>query len=257
MEAQKREIGARHVIVLAVALGLAFGLTEQSGRVALGFALATTLFLYIWQAALGHIWQPDTARWGCKACLARLAFSVGLLGVAGLYGWLSLWMLRPDLLPRRVYYDLIANRRVTERLVDPALFKVERWEILGQERQVLFVHPSAAGSATLVYPVRIEPRTMFRADMALAPEAWQAEGDGVTFSVYVEDDAGIHLLYSRYLDPKHHQQDMRWTPVRINLDRFAGKLVRLILTTGAGPAGDSRYDWAGWGAPRLEQPVWP
>ena len=177
--------------------------------------------------------------------------------VAGLGLGLYLWALRPDLLPQYTYYDLIANRRVTERLVDPALLKVERWEILGQEREVLFVHPAPSGSTALVYPVHIEPRTTLRADLAVAPETWAAEGDGVTFSVYVEDEAGMHLVYSRYVDSKHHQQDRRWVPMQVNLAPFGGKLVRFILVTGSGPAGDRRYDWAGWGEPRLERPVWP
>ena len=30
--------------------------------------------------------------------------------------------------------------------------------------------------------------------------------------------------------------------------------VTIIFETGAGPAGDYRYDWAGWGAPRLVVP---
>jgi hypothetical protein len=189
-------------------------------------------------------------RYGRHLCLAALV--VLLLGLG-----LSIWTLRPDLLPQRVYYDFIANRQVTERLVDPALLKVERWEILGEEGNVLFVHPPPSGSVALVYPVRIEPRTTLRANLAMAPEAWALEGDGVTFSVYVEDDAGMHLVSSRYVDPKHHQQDRGWLPMRVNLGAFGGKLVRLILVTGSGPAGDRRYDWAGWGEPHLERPVWP
>jgi hypothetical protein len=184
--------------------------------------------------------------------LGLAALIVLILGLG-----LFVWTLRPDLLPQRVYYDCIANRQVTERLVDPALLKVERWEILGEEHNVLFVHPPASGSVALVYPVRIEPRTTLRANLAMAPEAWTLEGDGVTFSVYVEDDAGIHLVWSGYADPKHHQQDRRWLPLRVNLGAFGGKLVRLILVTGSGPAGDRRYDWAGWGEPRLERLAWP
>jgi hypothetical protein len=156
-----------------------------------------------------------------------------------------------------VGYDFIANRQVTEQLVDPALFKVEQWEILGRSQPVLFVHPAASGSTALVYPVKIEPRTTFRAEVAVAPGAWTAAGDGVTFSVYVEDEAGMHLLYSRYVDPKHHQQDKRWIPVQVDLSAYGGRLARIILATGSGPAGDAAYDWAGWGAPRLTRPVWP
>ena len=104
-----------------------------------------------------------------------LALLLSLAGL-GLYLWLSLWTLRPDLLPQRACYDLVANRQ--------ALLKVERWEILGQERQVLFVHPAPSGSTALVYPVYIEPGATLRADLAVAPEAWAADGDGVTGRSY-------------------------------------------------------------------------
>jgi hypothetical protein len=171
--------------------------------------------------------------------------------------WFFLWALHPALLPQDVYYDLVANRGVTKRLVDPALVKLEQWEILDEERDVLFVHPAPSGSTALVFPVKIEPATTFQADLAVAPEAWTLEGDGLTFSLYVEDDAGMHLVYSRYVDPKHHQQDRRWVPMQVNLAAFRGELVRLILVVGSGPAGDQRYDWAGWGEPRLGRPLWP
>ena len=185
---------------------------------------------------------------------------MGLLFLAGILAlvlWFLAWSFAPDLLPQVTYYDLVANRAVTERLVDPGLFKLEWWEISGRYRQVLFVHPGSAGSIALVYPVKVEPGTVFRADLAMAPEAWLLAGDGVTFSLYVEDEAGIHLLASQYVDPKHHQQDRRWRRMEASLAPFGGKLVRLILAVGPGPAGDQRYDWAGWGAPRLERPVWP
>jgi hypothetical protein len=189
-------------------------------------------------------------------CLRLLGLILVAAGLA-LAVWFFLWALRPSLLPQDTYYDLIANRSVTERLVDPALLKVEQWDILDEERDVLFVHPAASGSIALVYPVKIEAATTFRADLAAAPEAWTLEGDGVTFSLYVEDSAGMHLVDSRYVDPKHHQQDRRWVPMEVNLARFRGEVVRLILVVGSGPAGDRRYDWAGWGEPHLRRPVWP
>jgi len=189
-----------------------------------------------------------------------LYYSVGfimLVAGVGIGLWFLLRALRPDLLPQHTYYDLISHRQITERLVDPKLLKVELWEILDQEREVLFVHPAPSGSTALVYPVMIEPHTTLWASLAVAPEAWTMEGDGVTFSVYIEDDTGIHLVFSRYIDPKHHQQDRNWLPIQINLSSFGNKLVRLILTVGSGPAGDRRNDWAGWGEPILARPIWP
>ena len=209
--------------------------------------------------------EPDASRAGRNAILrsSRLRLLLQLTGLVFLAAglalgiWFFLWSVHPALLPQEVYYDIIANRGVTMRLVDPALVKQEQWKILDEEREVLFVHPAPSGSTALVFPVKIEPATTFRADLAVAPEAWALEGDGLTFSLYVEDNTGMQLVHSRYVDPKHHQQDRRWVPLQVDLSSFGGELVRLILVVGSGPAGDQRYDWAGWGEPRLERPTWP
>lgn len=242
-------------MAILTALGLAGWAAPREGRTTLALAAVTAVFLYFWGRGLwGAVnrLRGEGGRW--PGFILR---ALGLLAGLAVYAYASLWLIRPDLLPQRSYYDLIANRQVTERLVDPALMKVERWDISGREMEVLFVHPSSSGSTTLVYPLKIEPKTSFSTSLAMAPQAWAAEGDGVTFSVALEDEAGYHLLYSQYIDPKHQQQDQRWLPVRIDLSAFEGKLVRFILVTNSGLAGDLRYDWAGWGQPRLEQPAWP
>jgi len=239
------------LVILLTLAGMGW-LSGPPGHVFLGWAMVTAVIFYLGGLGLARIWSGLRRR--------RYRYLLGLLGLGlslGLYGWFLVWFLRPELLPHRLVYDFIAHRRVTERLVDPELFKTEQWDIMDRRHQVLFVHPTSAGNTTLVYPVRVEPYTHLRAHLAVAPEAWSKEGDGVTFSVYVEDEAGIHLLYSRYVDPKHHQQDKRWLPLQVDLSAFAGKLVRIILVTGSGPAGDQRYDWAGWGELRLERPLWP
>lgn len=238
------------VVVALLTLSLVGWLTDQAGRPALVFAFVTAAVFYLSGWGFWRVWRtPRSGR--------RYSLLGALAGLVIIYPIASIWVLRPALLPQRVWYDFIANRQVTERLVDPKLIKVERWEILGETREVLFAHPAPSGSTALVYPVKIEPGTTFRAYLAVAPEAWSAAGDGVTFSVYVEDNAGMHLRSNYYVDPKHQQQDMRWVPMQVDLSPFRGKLVRVILVTGSGPAGDQSYDWAGWGEPHLERPIWP
>jgi hypothetical protein len=247
-------------LAIAVALALAGWQADRRGRLVLACAALTAGVLYAWCLGLWWAWRTVVRSWRQRrppSILAGLAAVPGLVVALGLYAWFAAWALRPDLLPQRTCYDLIDNLHVTARLVDPALLKVERWEILGTEQEVLFVHPARSGSVALVYPVKIKPGTTLRADLAVAPEAWAKEGDGMAYSVYVEDESGMHLVYSRYVDPKHHLQDRRWLPIGVDLSPFRGKLVRLILAVESGPAGDQAYDWAGWARPRLERPVWP
>ena len=105
---------------------------------------------------------------------------------------------------------------------------------------IVGVRRTSSGSTALVYPVRIRPRTALHAHLAVAPEAWAKEGDGVTFSVYVEDEAGMHLVYGRYVDPKHHEQDRRWLPLRVDLSPFSGKLVRDMPASRGGVRQENR-----------------
>jgi hypothetical protein len=212
-------------------------------------ALITTLFIIFWQAAFSRT-QPRLN----KKLVLRAAFSkIGLILIVPAYFLISVLVLHPDYLPHRMAYDFIANRNVTLRLVDASLVKVEPWEIAGIQKEVLFVHPSSTGTTTLVYPIAIPKGAVFVSDVALAPGSWAAEGDGVVFSFYIENASGIHLLYSRYVDPKHQQQDQNWIPVRIDLSDYSDQIVRVILSVNSGHAGDARFDWSGWANPKLEQ----
>jgi len=242
-------------IVLLLSLALAGWLTDFDGRLSLLFVLVTVIILFFSGLWICQSFR-DLRRGDHKLTTFLLKVISLLIGLV-VYLYFSFWLLNPALLPQHNYYDLISNHHVTRRLVDPELLKVEQWEILGEEHEVLFVHPASSGSTALVYPVKFEPQTILRAYLAMAPESWSAEGDGVTYSIYVEDESGFHLLFSRYIDPKHQQQDRRWIPIQVKLSEFKNKLVRLILVVNSGPAGDQRYDWAGWGEPRLERPMWP
>jgi hypothetical protein len=119
---------------------------------------------------------------------------------------------------------------------------------------VLFQHPAFAGSSHILYPVNVRSQEKLAFDVALAPESWVLEGDGVTFAVYIVADGITQQVFSAYIDPKHNESDRRWHTYVIDLGAYAGKQVNIIFETNVGPAGDYRYDWAGWGEPRLMQP---
>lgn len=239
-------------VPFVLALGWVGWLTWPASAAMLEYGAVTLLVVGVLVFAGVKCWRLARNHWVWGGLGLVL-----LVGVASLYLVGLVWWLRPDWMPQKTWYDFIENRSVTMRLVDETLVKVEEWEIMGDARQVLFVHPSPSGTTTLVYPVMIRAHTSFMTALAIAPGAWSGEGDGVVFSVYVEDDAGMHLLFSQYVDPKHQEQDRRWLPVNLSLSPYEGKLVRMIFSVSAGPAGDLRYDWSGWAEPRLVQSVWP
>jgi tetratricopeptide (TPR) repeat protein/O-antigen ligase len=142
----------------------------------------------------------------------------------------------------------------------PEYVRNDYFTIGGEERRVLFMHPDSRASYRLALPTppsmsgRTEGGLTLAFDLATAPESWEQPGDGVTFAIYVEFEQGTEQVFSTYIDPKQDEADRRWHAYTIDLGAYMGQAITLILETGAGPAGDSRFDWAGWGAPRLLAP---
>ncbi|MEP7191216.1 MAG: hypothetical protein ABI901_18650, partial [Roseiflexaceae bacterium] len=125
-----------------------------------------------------------------------------------------------------------------------------RFTINDDTRAVLAMQPPSAITYTLKLPAHAQLHTA----LALNPQIWQPDkGDGVEFIVQLDAADGRHELLRRYIDPKSQPANRRWDDIAINLSAYAGQDVQLTLLTLPGPAGDGRYDWAGWGAPMILQ----
>ncbi|MBN1661650.1 MAG: tetratricopeptide repeat protein [Anaerolineae bacterium] len=121
------------------------------------------------------------------------------------------------------------------------------FQIGGDERRTLFMHPDARAR----YTVQVPGGATLQFDIATSPGSWDQPGDGVTFAIYVESVAGMEGLFSAYIDPKHDPDARRWHPGTVDLGAYSGQEVTLVFETSSGPEGDVQYDWAGWGLPRL------
>jgi len=140
--------------------------------------------------------------------------------------------------------------------------------INGDRRRVLFAHPDSRVRYVVTVPEKPgfaasekpglgeKPGFWLAFAVATAPESWEQPGDGVTFAVYVESGQDMqpetrNPKLETYVDPKQDEAARHWHPYTVDLSDYAGQTVTIIFETGAGPAGDERYDWAGWGEPRL------
>jgi len=132
----------------------------------------------------------------------------------------------------------------------PDYVRNDYFTIAGERRRVLFAHPDSR----IGYTVDVAEGAVLAFDVALAPECWLLPGDGVAFAVYVTSEQSTQQVFSTYIDPKHNKADRRWHPHTVDLSAYAGQTVTLVFETSTGPAGDYRYDWAGWGQPRLLEP---
>jgi hypothetical protein len=120
----------------------------------------------------------------------------------------------------------------------------------GMSFPVIFQHPNAGSAPTnqVRYRTFVLPdKPILSVSYGISPQFWNDGcGDGATFYLQVEDRKGVHAMLSRYVNPSGNTADRRWFHDEIDMRRFAGQPIVLILSTDAGPRGDSEFDWAGW-----------
>jgi hypothetical protein len=156
--------------------------------------------------------------------------------------------------PQYVHYDFIRlyQSKTIADCVNCNLIRADLFTIDGDRKSVLFMHPPSRLSYNIVVPVRPE----LSLSISLAPAVWQVgKGDGVQFDLYVDNGQAHQHVFSRYIDPKNVPADHHWHDYDIDLSLWAGQTVTITFATGCGPNGDCRYDWAGWGEPRIVQPI--
>jgi hypothetical protein len=162
----------------------------------------------------------------------------------------------------RVVYDFAANlAEASVQATQTNFVKNTDFAIDGVRKRVIFAHPDSQ----MAFEVYLEDRTVLIFDVAVAPESWAEVGDGVTFRVSIvpsslatrekgtkaSKDGSADVLFAAYIDPKQRSEDRHWHSFSLDLTAYGERTVTIVFETGSGPAGDSRYDWAGWGAPRL------
>lgn len=191
--------------------------------------------------------------WLLRAALALVVLPLAAAEMIWLHNLVS-----ADRLARmRTAYDFIDHldeARRTSPAPEGETIGVGVWTIEGVSRQVLYQPPASSGVSRIAYSVRIERGAVLGFAVATAPESWKQAGDGVTFAIYVESGQGAQQIFSTYIDPKHNEADRYWHSYAIDLSAYVGQMVTLIFETTTGPAGDYRYDWAGWGGMRLLKP---
>ncbi|MBA7610895.1 hypothetical protein ES703_18109 [subsurface metagenome] len=145
-------------------------------------------------------------------------------------------------------YDFILNLS-TAKISTPAkdYISVTKFNILGEERIVLYEHPPAR----ITYKLRIPQKARLSFGIGIAPTAWSKKGDGVLFKVLLSDNLGRDTLFSRYIDPKEYEAHRKWHDVEIDLSKYGKRKVLLSFITSPGPGNDGDYDGAGWSEPQM------
>ena len=147
-------------------------------------------------------------------------------------------------------------------LTDPAVLSVAE---LGQVKD----HPNLGGDITVAGVTKktlwIDPPTTltfhavplgrhptFVTAVSIHPLLFgDPHADGAVFQVDVRADGRTERMGEVYINPIAHPEQRCWLPLRVDLSRFAGRSVDLILSNSPGPAGNDYGDWCLWGDPRV------
>ena len=130
---------------------------------------------------------------------------------------------------------------------DSSSITAKQYELGGDRRHVIYAQPDARVGFALTVP---ENATLC-AGIALHSDAQAGGGDcGVSFRVQVVDSFGIKTLFLRTLDPKTQGDESAWNDFEIDLERFGGTVVFLVLETET-PEGTHLANGACWSEPAI------
>jgi hypothetical protein len=148
--------------------------------------------------------------------------------------------------------DLMARLGDADRRPHDApgdLFAVSKVTIDGDARRAVLVRPTTR----ITWDLTLPNRAFLRTAMGLHPSARSVEGDGVQFRVGVSVGPRFDPLLTRRLDPRHAAADRGWVPVVIDLTRYSGQRVHIVLATDPGlpRSPNTDDDLAYWAAPAI------
>lgn len=169
---------------------------------------------------------------------------VGVVVVIGL----AVWFLRGG---RVSAPELNLSSQLDTATKSPAdrEFKVVDLDVGGDTRKAITAHPPSR----VTWKVRVPRNAWLRTAVAIQPEAWTKEGDGVLFFIGVSDERAYDELFKQHLNPISVPGDRRWIPVTLDLSAYAEQEVSIIFNTRTSLPGadDPRNDWAVWADPVL------
>jgi hypothetical protein len=136
---------------------------------------------------------------------------------------------------------------------DATLFSIVDATLNGESKKAVAIAPTVGTRIT--WHAAVPDDGWLSVNVALKPEAWTQEGDGVLFYVGVSDGRAYEQLFSQHVHPFANSGDRKWIPVMVDLSAYAGEEIDLIFNTRSGQPekGDIRADMALWGQPEIVQ----
>jgi hypothetical protein len=146
--------------------------------------------------------------------------------------------------------DLLTRYDEATKAPPDKFLGLEDVEIDGETRRSVVTH----AASRLTFRVQVPDDAWLRVALAMRPDVWEKEGNGVLFRVGVSDGRTYDELVKQHLNPSGRPNDRHWVPLFIDLSVYAGEEVEIILNTNTtldGQPDDPRNDIALWGSPEI------
>jgi Sulfatase len=126
--------------------------------------------------------------------------------------------------------------------------------ILGRSVETaIFQHPPS----TITFPgLHVGHGGILHFGCGVKETAWLRMQNEVRFTISIESDTGVEILFDGAMHPRLRTADRRWQNHQVDLSRFEGKSIRVILQTKMA-GGSNAYGWAGWANPRITHTLPP
>jgi hypothetical protein len=123
---------------------------------------------------------------------------------------------------------------------------------------------STPGASRITWEMPLPDGAVLQVAVALKPEAWTEEGDGVLFRIGIAEGRTHEDVLTRLVNPYGQPEDRRWIPLTVDLRAYSGfkwslfyhprrLLWRVVFNTNPGLPGtnDTRADMPLWGDPQI------
>lgn len=150
-------------------------------------------------------------------------------------------MLRTDYL-----VDLLATASIDAPA--PHYVDLEKMILEREVETAIFQHPSS----TVTFPaLKVGNDAVLYFAYGIKEVAWPQIKNEVRFTIGVESTSGYEKVFDAKLHPRKRKADRGWHRRELDLSRFAGQSIKIVLRTRVGWRRSTQHAWAGWANPRL------
>lgn len=146
--------------------------------------------------------------------------------------------------------DLLADASIEapgENYVD-----LEKMILRRDVETAIFQHPP---SKITFAAITIGSKATLSFACGIKQAAWAHIRNAVRFVIKVETSNGQQTVFETKLDPRRREEDRAWQRHSLDLSRYEGQMLRIVLQTEVGWRRSTEYAWAGWANPRIDHDV--